>query len=68
MVVHTFSKGYRNHKGFGWILVLEADLAKAFAPVANLKKQFMLIALGISSIAASIPGDHHNFTGNFSFP
>jgi len=45
------SKGYKDYKGLGWILVIEHKTRQIFAPVAELKKRVLTISLVLTALA-----------------
>ncbi|MBN1803897.1 MAG: HAMP domain-containing protein [Sedimentisphaerales bacterium] len=49
------SMGFEDHKGFGWILLVEHKTKDIFAPVARLRN-ILLITLGVFTVIAFIIG------------
>lgn len=45
LAVYAFSRGYKDYKGLGWILVMQLDMEEVFAPVVKLRKQLLAISL-----------------------
>jgi len=48
------SKGYRNFRGLGWILIVERKTKEIFAPVAKLRNRILIISLAIAILATLI--------------
>ncbi|MFA5239216.1 MAG: ATP-binding protein [Phycisphaerae bacterium] len=46
LITHAHSKGYKNYKGFGWILLVEQDVKEIFAPAVWLTNR-LLPAIGM---------------------
>jgi signal transduction histidine kinase len=42
LLAYSVSRGYRNYKGFGWILVVTHNVNEVFAPVVRLKNILLL--------------------------
>ena len=51
LFAHAHSKGYRDYKGLGWILLVEHETEEIFAPVAKLRNTLLLISLGVTIFA-----------------
>jgi signal transduction histidine kinase len=51
---HAHSKGYKNYKGSGWMLVVEHETGEIFAPVVRLKNSLLIISLSITAFAAGL--------------
>ncbi len=51
LFVHAHSKGHKDYKGLGWILVVEHDTKETFAPVAKLRKTLLLVPFGATILA-----------------
>ena len=54
LFAHAHSKGYRDYKGLGWILVVEHETKEIFAPVAKLRNTLLLISLGVTILAVMV--------------
>lgn len=54
LFAHTHSKGYRDYKGLGWILVVEHKTEEIFAPVARLKSTLLIISLTVTILAVGV--------------
>ena len=55
LFAHTHSKGYRDYKGLGWILIVEHETEEIFAPVFKLRNTLIIIS-GIITIIAVLIG------------
>ncbi|MBA7620049.1 Adaptive-response sensory-kinase SasA [subsurface metagenome] len=51
LFVHAHSKGYKDFKGLGWILVVEHGTEEIFAPIAKLRKTLLLVPFGATILA-----------------
>ncbi|MDX8412424.1 MAG: PAS domain S-box protein [Mariprofundaceae bacterium] len=51
LTIHTYSKGYRNFKGLGWILIVEHATKDIFAPAAALQRNIYLFATVVTLMA-----------------
>ncbi len=51
LFAHAHSKGYRDFKGLGWILVVEHETDEIFAPVAKLRTHILIVAAAITGLA-----------------
>ena len=51
LFAHAHSKGYKEYKGLGWILVIEHKTEEIFAPVAKLRNLLLGISVCIMIIA-----------------
>ncbi len=51
---HAESKGHRNYKGLGWVLLFEHNVEELFSPVIRLRKGLFLISLTIIILALLI--------------
>lgn len=54
LFAHAHSKGYRDFKGLGWILIVEHKTEEIFAPIANLKNILLIISLIVTTFAILI--------------
>jgi len=54
LFAHAHSKGYRDYKGLGWILVVEHETKEIFAPVAKLRNVLFAILLTVIMLAVLI--------------
>jgi len=45
------SKGYKDFKGLGWIMLVEYDEEEVFAPVAKLRNSIVIISLTVTTLA-----------------
>lgn len=54
LVAHAHSKGYRDFKGLGWILIVEHKTEEIFAPVAKLKNILLIISFIVTTFAVLI--------------
>ncbi len=52
LTVYARSKGYKEFKGLGWILLVERKIAEILAPVNNLRKNILVISLVVTIFAA----------------
>jgi hypothetical protein len=51
LFAHAHSKGYKNYKGLGWLLVVEYETKEIFASVAKLEKYIFVMSLLIAMLA-----------------
>jgi len=51
LFAHAHSKGYKDYKGLGWLLVVECKTKEIFAPVAKLEKYIFIVSLSIAMLA-----------------
>lgn len=51
LFAHAHSKGYKEFKGLGWILVVEHETEEIFAPIVKLRSSLLTAALGITILA-----------------
>ena len=51
LFAHAHSKGYRDFKGLGWILIVEHKTEEIFAPVAKLKNILLIISFIVTTFA-----------------
>jgi len=51
LFAHAHSKGHRDYKGLGWILIVEHKTKEIFAPVAKLKNVLLIISLIVTIFA-----------------
>ena len=51
LFAHVQSKGYKDYKGLGWILVIEHQTEEIFAPVARLRNTILVISLAAAMLA-----------------
>ncbi|GEM_PF-1488926 len=54
LFAHAHSKGYKDYKGLGWILVVECKTKEIFASVAKLEKHIFVMSLSIAILAILI--------------
>jgi len=54
LFAHAHSKGYRDFKGLGWILIVEHKTEEIFAPVAKLKNILLIISFIVTTFAVLI--------------
>ncbi len=54
LFVCAHSKGYKNYKGLGWILVTEQETRDIFAPVAKLSNRILTMSAAIMALAIVI--------------
>jgi len=54
LFTYVHSRGYRDFKGFGWILVAEYRIGEIFAPVIKLKSTLLLILIIVTMLATLI--------------
>ena len=54
LITHAHSKGYKDYRGLGWILVVEHETGEIFAPVIKLKKQILIISSIITLLAVGL--------------
>jgi signal transduction histidine kinase len=54
LFTYAHSRGYRDFKGFGWILVAEYKIGEIFAPVIRLKSTLLLILIIVTLLAILI--------------
>ncbi|MBU1006153.1 MAG: HAMP domain-containing protein, partial [Candidatus Omnitrophica bacterium] len=57
---YAYSKGYRNYKGLGWILIVTHDTEEVFSPAFRLKKKLYFISflIAIFSIIVGVLISH----------
>ena len=53
-VVHAHSKGYRDFKGLGWMLIVERKAEDVFAPVTILRNQILSISFIVTFLAVML--------------
>jgi PAS domain S-box-containing protein len=51
LFVRAQSRGYKDYKGLGWILVVEQETQEIFAPVARLRKTLLLVPFVATTFA-----------------
>lgn len=51
LFVRAQSRGYKDYKGLGWILVVEQETQEIFAPVARLRKSLLLVPFAATTFA-----------------
>lgn len=51
LFVHAHSKGHKDFKGFGWILIVEHEVKEILAPVINLRHTLLAISFFVSALA-----------------
>ena len=51
LLAHARSKGYRNYKGLGWILIVERDLEQIYSPIASLRNTILVVSLIVVALA-----------------
>ena len=54
LFAHVYSKGHRDYKGIGWILVVEHKTKEVFAPIAALRNHILTVSLAITALAVTI--------------
>ena len=54
LFAHAHSKGHRDFKGLGWILIVEHKTEEIFAPVAKLKNILLIISFIVTTSAVLI--------------
>jgi len=54
LFAHVHSKGYRNFRGLGWILIVERKTKEIFAPAAKLRNHILIISVAIAILATLI--------------
>lgn len=54
LFAHVHSKGYRDFRGLGWILIVERKTKEIFVPVAKLRNRILIISLAIAILATLI--------------
>ena len=54
LFAHAHSKGYKEYKGLGWILIIEHTTEEIFAPVATLRNVLLSISLMLTMLAVTI--------------
>jgi len=52
LFVHAHSKGYKDYKGLGWILVLEHAIDEILVPAAELRNYILIISIAVAASAA----------------
>ncbi len=52
--VHVHSKGYKDYKGLGWILMIDHETEEIFAPIARLKMRIIGASAAIAALAVLI--------------
>ncbi len=50
LVAWSHSKGYRDYKGLGWILIIEHNTEEIFAPVAKLRNAVLITLLAVTAV------------------
>ncbi len=48
LLIHTHSRGYKDFKGFGWILILKHKTAEIFAPITELQSDILIASLAVA--------------------
>ena len=61
LYAYANSKGYKDYKGLGWVLVLEHHSEEVFAPVKKLRKAMLIILFAVS-IPAVLTGVYISFS------
>jgi len=56
LLAHAHSRGYKDYKGLGWILIIEQEAKEVFAPVARLRAGLLFISFVIIIWALLIGG------------
>ncbi|MHC4174372.1 MAG: HAMP domain-containing protein, partial [Planctomycetota bacterium] len=51
LFVRAQSRGYKDYKGLGWILVVEQETQEIFAPVARLRKTLLIVPFAATTFA-----------------
>ena len=54
LFAHAHSKGYRDFRGLGWILIVEHKTKEIFVPVAKLRNRILIISLAIAILVTLI--------------
>jgi len=54
LFAHDHSKGYKDFKGLGWILVVEHETEEIFAPVAKLEQRILIVSAAITGLAIGL--------------
>ncbi|MFH1423271.1 MAG: HAMP domain-containing protein, partial [Planctomycetota bacterium] len=54
LFAHAHSKGYRNYKGLGWVLVIEHETEEIFAPIVGIKNTPLSISFMVIVVAVLI--------------
>jgi signal transduction histidine kinase len=54
LFAHAHSKGYKEYKGLGWILIIEHTTEEIFAPVVTLRNVLLSISLMLTMLAVII--------------
>ena len=50
LLIHAHSKGYKNYKGLGWVLIIEHDINEIFAPITKLRNHILIILLVVTVV------------------
>ncbi len=48
LLIYTHSRGYKDFKGFGWILILKHKTAEIFAPIIELQSDILIASLAVA--------------------
>ena len=51
---YAYSKGYRDYKGFGWILIVEHETKEIFVPIIKLRNGIIITSLAVIILAILI--------------
>lgn len=51
LFAYAYSKGYKNYKGMGWVLIVEHETEEIFAPVIKLRNILLAISFGVTILA-----------------
>jgi signal transduction histidine kinase len=51
LFAYAHSKGYKDFKSLGWILIIEHETHEVFAPIAKLKNRLLIISLSVAILA-----------------
>ncbi|MDP3296498.1 MAG: diguanylate cyclase [Thermodesulfovibrionia bacterium] len=51
LFIHAHSKGYRDYKGLGWVLIIEHRTNEIFAPITKLRNHILIILLIVTVVA-----------------
>ncbi|GAF68386.1 unnamed protein product, partial [marine sediment metagenome] len=54
LFAYALSKGYKDYKGLGWILVVEHETEETFAPIIKLRNILLVISLAVTISAVLI--------------
>ena len=52
LIIHAHSRGYRDFKGLGWVLMIENEIKELFAPVIQLRWRILTTSLIVTILAA----------------